>query len=1138
MNNRAGGGDDAPGESPPPAVDDFDLLSRVSREPLRADGIEELYRTVVRLVCEEMAWIYGEVWVPNDHGTRLVNAGTVTADERLDAFAELSRTVTFHSNEGLPGRVWTTGETEVLEDVADASVSCYRRSAASNGLDLGSAVGVPVGVDDVGAVFVFYTAGDRPISERSRAVVETVASILAPYVAAHPGRVEPGGRPIPPDRFRTLVDHAPEGIFVVDPETSAIVEANETACRQLGYDHDELCSMTVLDIDPEFTMESWTELVDTVRTQGEASLQSVNRHKDGTKQSVEIQIASVSLDSEFLVSTVRNVTERKRRERLIEAERKRALERYERIVESIGDAFYVLDTDGRMVEVNESLEELTGYDRSTLVGEHVSLVLSEADVEKGKRVIDSLRATDGPRVGTYEQTIHTADGDARSCEIRQTLLRSNDGEIRGTIGTIRDVTERREQERELEALRRRYEGLFEAAPDPIFVADADTGEIVEANAAAAEIRDQAREDVVGLNQTDLHPDGEADRYRELFESHAHRDDTVSQFDDGSPVYMVTAAGEPIPVAISTKTVSINDRTLIHGIFRDISERIRYENALEGVNSAARELLHAETDTEIANVVVEAGMESLDVSGIGVYLYEERKDRLIPVAHNDELESILGDIPQFSPGEGIIWRVFAAGEPAHFDDVRTAADVYNPGTPIRSELLVPLGEHGVLLVGDTAVGSIDETTVEIVKILGVTASAALDRADRTRTLRERERESTLQSERLERVRRLNEEIRTITRTLVQAESRERIKQAVCDGLGGLEQFECAWIGAPDPSTDSLTPQAVNGPCERYVDSISLAYSDENSLPPVRAARQRETVVESNLSEVATFAEWRNTALFFEFRSLVSVPLIQNDVLYGVLTIFSDQPEYFDDLSVDVLSDLGSLIGYALNTVDQRNALLVGAATDVTFEFTGAEDAFVHLASQVSADVRIEHISARTDDTYLVHFSLEGVDPEVVLEHADSSPAFESIRLIAESEATRFEAVSIGECIATTVAKLGANLRSITVSSDGCTCALSIPNDRNVGTFLQHLREQYPDIDVLDQGRGRSTTPVSVRPFLADSLTDRQWDILSTAYYGGFFDQPRRQTGAEIAESLDISQPAFSKQLRVGQEKLLRALLEAE
>lgn len=1139
MNGSGGRGTDDSEASTPPEHSDFDLIYRVNQELSSTDRVEDRFHTVLRLVCDGMAWVYGEVWVPNDDESRLINADTHATDSRFDAFDELSRSVTFHPNEGLPGRIWSTGEPEVIQDVMDAPSSRFRRSVAAGDLDVGAAVGAPVVVDDVEAILVYYLPRNESISDRRRAAIETVSSILAPYVTDDsPRRADSTDDPVSTERFRSLIDHAPDGIFVVDPKTSAIVDVNETASRQLGYDREELISKTVLDVDPEFTMEAWEKLVESAREEGTASLESVNMHKDGSKRTVEIELSHVPLDTEYLVSTVRDVTDRKQHELRIEDERKRALERYERIVESIGNAVYVLDTCGRMVEINEAMEELTGYDRSELVGEHVSFVLSEADVEKGQRVIDSLLAEDGPRVGEYEQTIHTADGDERICEIRQTLLRSVDCGIRGTIGTIRDVTDRREQQRELDAVRRRYEGLFEAAPDPIFVADANTGELVEANTAAEAIRGQPREEILDLHQTDLHPEGQVDRYRELFEWNIDQDTTVSQFDDGSPIYMMTGDGDKIPVAISTKTVSIGDRKLIHGIFRDISDRIRYENAIEGVNSAARELLHTETDTEIANVVVETGMEILDVSGIGVYLYEDRKDQLIPVAHNDELESILGDIPQFSAADGIIWRVFGEGETAHFDDVRTAADVYNPGTPIRSELLVPLGEHGVLIVGDTAVGSIDETTVEIVEILGATASAALNRAGRTRTLRERERESKLQSERLDRVRRLNEEIRTITRALVQAESRERIKQTVCDGLGGLEQFECAWIGAPDPSTDSLNPQAVNGPCERFVESISLAYSDDNSLPAVRAARRRDTVVESNLYEGVTSAEWRNTALFFEFRSLVSVPLIHDEILYGVLTIFSDQPEYFDDLSVGVLSDLGSLIGYALNTVDQRNALLVGATTDIIFEFTGAEDAFVHLAGQLSVDVRIEHISARTDDTYLVHFCVEDVDPEVVVQHADSSPAFESVRLIAESDATHFEAVSIGECIATTVAKLGANLRSITVSSDGCTCALSIPNDLDVGTFLQHLREQYPDVEVLDHGRGRSTVPVPGHRVLEESLTDRQRDILSTAYYSGFFDQPRQQTGAEIAESLNISQPAFSKQLRVGQEKLLRALLEDE
>ena len=65
---------------------------------------------------------------------------------------------------------------------------------------------------------------------------------------------------------------------------------------------------------------------------------------------------------------------------------------------------------------------------------------------------------------------------------------------------------------------------------------------------------------------------------------------------------------------------------------------------------------------------------------------------------------------------------------------------------------------------------------------------------------------------------------------------------------------------------------------------------------------------------------------------------------------------------------------------------------------------------------------------------------------------------------------------------------------------------------------------------------IRQLLYETLTDRQRDLLRTAYYSGFFEQPRTRTGADIADSFGISQPAFSKQLRTAQQKLLTAILD--
>jgi PAS domain S-box-containing protein len=135
--------------------------------------------------------------------------------------------------------------------------------------------------------------------------------------------------------------------------------------------------------------------------------------------------------------------------------RERELERYENIVEASGDPVYVIDEEGRFRYVNDRLLQMTGYDEATLVGETVDIVLPPDDVAQGEALIRSLLESGGQR-GTYEMTIVTADGERRACENHVSLLPSEGG-FRGTVGVVRDISRRKERERELKRQNERLE---------------------------------------------------------------------------------------------------------------------------------------------------------------------------------------------------------------------------------------------------------------------------------------------------------------------------------------------------------------------------------------------------------------------------------------------------------------------------------------------------------------------------------------------------------------------------------------------------------------------------------------------------------------------------------------------------------
>ena len=127
----------------------------------------------------------------------------------------------------------------------------------------------------------------------------------------------------------------------------------------------------------------------------------------------------------------------------------------------MGDGVYTLDTDGRMTAVNDTLVELSGYGRDELVGEHVSVVMCDEDVERGNRLIRTLLAGDED-VGQLQALLHTVDGGTIPCEARIGLL-THDDVFRGTVGVFRNIAEHEHVKRALREEKQRIEELHEVA---------------------------------------------------------------------------------------------------------------------------------------------------------------------------------------------------------------------------------------------------------------------------------------------------------------------------------------------------------------------------------------------------------------------------------------------------------------------------------------------------------------------------------------------------------------------------------------------------------------------------------------------------------------------------------------------------
>jgi PAS domain S-box-containing protein len=812
----------------------------------------------------------------------------------------------------------------------------------------------------------------------------------------------------------------------------------------------------------------------------------------------------------------------------------------EEILELADVIVVALDHDGRIVFANRETRRTLGYDDGDLVGRDWFDTCLPADCRDEMRdVFERVIAEDADSVTRYENRVVTAAGEDRVVEWHNTVLHAAAGGVKGTLSCGLDVTERKERERELRATRERYRTLLRAAPDPVFVADAETGEIVEVNEAAAAFRGQPREEIVGLQQTDLHPETETGRYRDLFERHVDDGGAKRRLPDGSPIYAVTGDGDRIPVEISVETIELERETVIYGVFRDISDQLTYQRALTGINEATRNLFEGELPDVVAEPVVETVTEILDVTGAAVYLVDEDGGALRPAAFGPPgAADLIGDHPVFEPGESVAWQVFVDGKMAVFDDVRTAESVYNPETAIRSEILVPLGDYGVLIIGHVETAAFDEHAVDLAEILGATAEVALERAEHERHRKKRTLQLERRTRQLERAESINTRIRDVARAVAQSTTRGEIERAVCAELVEDDAFAFAWIGAVDPVDDRLDARAWAGDARGYLGRVSLSLDESNDEPSVRTALSESPTVVGNTATNIAHESWRSEAVQRDFHSVMSVPLVYKRSLVGVLTIYATTQSAFSGVIQSVLTELGDLIAHGTTAIERKQALLANHATELDFDIRDRGCLFLRFTRETGCALELEGIVPQSDDSSLVFVRVRNGSAEQLLEAAEAASAIASARLIDAEDESLVQLRFVEPFIASALADQGIAVRNISADDAACRVTVAVPPTYDIRRAVDVITTTYPDSELVAKRERTSSADETRTQQALAKLTPRQREVLEVAYHRGYFDSPKKASGEELAAEFGFSASAFHRHIRAAERALLETTFRSE
>jgi diguanylate cyclase (GGDEF)-like protein/PAS domain S-box-containing protein len=159
------------------------------------------------------------------------------------------------------------------------------------------------------------------------------------------------------------VDRASDMVYWLGPD-GRILYVNDSVCRRYGYDRQELLALTVMDLNPELTPETWLRRWSRIKAEGAASFEIVHRTKHGEVFPVEISANYVLHEGkEYNVSFVRDISERRRQAEEVQRAREaaeRANRELERTLQKARELNLRLREAQRLVERQARMDSLTG----------------------------------------------------------------------------------------------------------------------------------------------------------------------------------------------------------------------------------------------------------------------------------------------------------------------------------------------------------------------------------------------------------------------------------------------------------------------------------------------------------------------------------------------------------------------------------------------------------------------------------------------------------------------------------------------------------------------------------------------------------------------------------------------------------
>ena len=1067
------------------------------------------------------------------------------------------------------------GETRVYEDIHESDLLANAESPVRRSLF------VPLGDHGV------LVTGDSETAEFDERTVELAELVGANATSAF-GRVEreqalrENEREL--RRYGQIVDTVWDGVYAVDDEGKFVL-INDAFLEMTGYDREELIGESAeMLYDEEIKPEAERLAAEVQRGERDVAVLEFDIvAKDGERIPIESRFGPYQYteDSYGRTGVVRDVTERKEREeKLREKER-----RYQAVFNDPNILVGLIGTDGSVIDINEKAMEYIDATLDDVRGKPFWETEWFAHSEEAQAEVRDWvdRAAAGEYVD-FDADLVRPDGEPFSIEGVVRPVTDEEGNVVSLLISDRDVTERKAHKRQLQTRIHQQravtelgqfalettdlDGLFRKATEVVSnTLDNDYCKVLDLDDAGNELllRQGVGWDdgIVGNATVDANKNSQAG-YTLISEEPVVVSDLATETRFTGPDLLtdhdVTSG---ISVVIGTHDdpwgiLGTHDRERKEFTEHDVNFVLSVANILTNAISRRKQERQLRTRIQQQQAITELGQYALRNPDFDDLLHEASRvvtDTLdIDFCKALELDA---DRNALSVRAGAGWDRGSLDDATVSSNTDTQAgytlltdkpivieDFESERRFRRSDLLADHGVRsgvsavvgargdpwGVIGAHDTEPRTFTDNDVAFVQSVANIIANAVTRRGQERVLEH-------QREQLAALNQLNRVVQGINKALVQQSSREEIEQLVCDRLADTYLF--AWVGEVGRGERTIRLRTESG-VENYLDNVTIDLDDERTAngPTAKAIRTGEMQVTNDIPDNPDYEPWRENAATYGFESSVAIPITYEGSTYGVLNVYSERPDAFSGQEGAVVGQLGGIIGHAINSVEQKKALMSDEMVELEFHLPDV----VGIVGDDRADtgrVEFERIIPTGGDEYLVYGSMDAAGRETMNALIDGLPHFGEVRILSDDgDEAAFELQLHDPPAVSLIASQGGRVANASIRNGNYEMAVHLPQTADVREVVSALREKYPDVELLAQRRTSKPDRGSAGSgaILRADLTDRQRAVLEAAFRSGFFEWPRESTGEDVAESVGITASTLHQHLRAAERKLVDAYLE--